>query len=153
MASLDDMEILFKVRFDYFTAENWDVPPEQHKLIEDNLREYYSKYLNADFFAAFIEEDGQIASVAFLAILHKPANPDFPTGKTGTIFNVLTYPEYRKKGYATRTMSFLIDEAKKHGVSFLDLAASASGKPLYQNLGFVESKPSLKFTNMVLSLI
>ena len=153
MASLADIETLVKVRFDYFSTEKWEVSSEQRDLIENNLRQYYAKHLGSDFFAAFVEVASQVVSVAFLSITNLPANLSFPTGKTGTILNVLTYPEYRKKGYATSTMNMLLDEAKTQGLSYVELSASESGKPLYQKLGFEESRPSTHFTKMKLGLV
>ena len=153
MASMNDFETFIKVRFDYFTAENWKVSVEQREIIESNLRQYYSAYLNTDFFAAFAEENNEIASVAFLAISRKPANLSFPTGKIGTILNVLTYPQYRKKGYATGAMNALICEAKRRNLSYLELSSTESGKSLYKKLGFIDSLPSENFTDMKLSLL
>lgn len=112
----------------------------------------YKKYMNTVFFAALVGVDNEIASVAFLAFSNRPANSFFPTGKTGTFFNVLTYPEYRKKGYATLTMNLLIETARNQNLSYVELSASEAGKPLYQKLGFMESKLSAHFTKMKLSL-
>ena len=152
MATLNDIKILIKVRFDYFAAEVWRVTSEQREVIESNLRQYYHKHLNIDFYAAFVEVEREIASVAFLAISEKPANLSFPTGRIGTVLNVFTYPEYRKKGYASSTMNALICEAKKQNLSYIELSASESGKPLYEKLGFKETK-SGHFTDMRLSLL
>jgi ribosomal protein S18 acetylase RimI-like enzyme len=153
MAGISDLETLIKVRFDYFDAEQWEVSPEQRITIEGNLRQYYENNLNANFTAAFVECDGEIASVAFLAVSEMPANiVAFPTGKKGTILNVLTYPEHRRKGYATSAVQLLIEEAKKKNLSFIELSASESGKPLYQKLGFAERIKSEHFTDMKLSL-
>jgi ribosomal protein S18 acetylase RimI-like enzyme len=149
---LDDIDKLVKVRFDYFAAEKWEVSALQRETIEASLRQYYSEYLNSDFFAAFAEEGDEVASVAFLAISRKPANLSFPTGKTGTILNVLTYPEYRGKGYATKAMSSLIYVAEKQNLSYIELSSSESGKALYKKLGFVESSKSEGFTQMKLLL-
>ena len=153
LASSHDIEKLIQVRFDYFAAEEWEVSVEQYQTIKTSLRQYYTKYINIDFFAAFVEENTEIASVAFLAITHKPANLGFPTGKIGTILNVLTYPEYRKKGYAISTMNALISEAKKQNCSYVELSASESGKSIYKKLGFVEIVGSERFTEMKLSLL
>ncbi len=152
-AILEDIGALIKARFDYFAAENWDVSESQHEIIEDSLRKYFSKYLNTDFFAFFTEVDAKIASVAFLAISNKPASLAFPTGKTGTVYNVLTYPEYRKKGFAAATMNLLLQQAKNEGLSYIELSSSASGKNLYKTLGFIETIPSEHFTEMRLSLL
>ena len=153
MADPNDVDKLIKVRFDYFATENWELTNDTRDMISSQLRQYYAKHLNVDFFAAFMEDDaGNVVSTAFLVISEKPANLSWPTGKTGMVLNVLTYPENRKMGYATKIMNLLIEEAKKQDVSYVELSASESGKPLYQKLGFQEHKPS-HFTEMKLSLL
>ena len=152
MATVDDTQNLIKARFDYFAAEKWEVSPEQYELIRSSLERYIPKHLNIDFFAALVEENNKIVSLAFLVILEKPANLSFPTGKNGLILNVLTYPEYRKRGFATTAMNALIEEAKRQNLSYIELSSSESGKTLYQKLGFREREPS-RFTEMRLSLL
>ncbi len=153
MADHYDVDKLINVRFDYFATEKWELTNDKRDMISSQLQQYYSKHLNVDFFAAFIEDDiGDIVSTAFLVISEKPANLSWPTGKTGMILNVLTYPKYRKMGYATNTMNLLIDEAKKQGVSYIELSASDLGKSLYKKLGFQENK-SAHFTEMKMSLL
>ena len=152
MATVNDVEKLIKARFDYFDTENFEITSEQYTVIGSNLRQYFTKHLNNDFFAAIVEENNQIVSLAFLTISEKPANPFFITGKTGTFFNVFTYPKFRKRGYATHTLITLIEEAKRQNLSFIELSASESGKSLYQKLGF-QDKKSTRFTDMKLSLL
>ena len=152
MATADDIENLIKARFDFFEAENWEVPSGQRPVIEANLRQYFTNHLNIDFFAAVIEENSQIVSLAFLSVSSVPANPFYPTGKTGMIRNVLTYPGHRKRGLATKALCMLIEEAKRQNVSYVELSASGSGRPLYKKLGFREKEPSC-YTEMRLSLL
>ena len=73
----------------------------------------------------------------------------FITGITGTLLNVLTYPEHRRKGIATKVIGKIIDEAKKVGVSHINLSATSDGKYLYEKMGFKESN----YTTMGLKLI
>ena len=153
MATSDDIDRLVQVRFDYFAAENWEVSPEKHRMIETSLRRYYSNHLNTGFFAFFVEMGGELASVAFLAISEKPANLSFSTGRIGTVYNVLTYPGHRRKGYATGVMNALIREAEKQNLSYLELFASEAGKPLYQKLGFREPSRPDPHTEMRLPLL
>lgn len=153
MATLNDADALVKVRFDYFAAEKCEITNDKKVLISSQLQQYFLKHLNFDFFAAFVEDDsGYIVSTAFLVISEKPANLSWPTGKTGMILNVLTYPEYRRMGYATSTMDVLIKEAKRQNLSYIELSASASGKQLYDMLGFQELE-STHFTEMKMFLI
>ncbi len=139
-ASKEDTELLTKVRFDFFAEENWDISNDLRQTIKDQLDSYYNEHLNKDFFAVFAEHEGNIASVAFLVIIEKPANIFFPTGKVGLILNVLTYSRYRQKGYATMVLNALIEKAKEQNASFIELSASPMGKKLYEKLGFAYSE-------------
>lgn len=153
MANLYDINRLIKLRFDYFDTEEMEISNDKREMITSQLQQYYSNHLNLDFFATFIEDDnGTIVSAAFFVISEKPANLSWPTGKTGMFLNVLTYPEYRNKGYATTALNLLIEEAKKQNLSYIELSASELGKPLYKKLGFKENQPS-HFTGMKLSLL
>ncbi|NLL75694.1 MAG: GNAT family N-acetyltransferase [Clostridiales bacterium] len=153
MAEQKDIEKLIRLRFDYFATEKWDMTSDDRDRLHLQLQRYYTSHLNIDFFAAFMEDDdGIIVSTAFLVVFEKPANLSWPTGKTGLILNVLTYPEYRKMGYATNTMNLLIEEAKKQDLSYIELSASDLGKSLYKKLGFQENGPS-HFTGMKMLLL
>lgn len=52
-------------------------------------------------------------SCCFLLITEKPANPSFVSGRTGTVLNVYTKPEYRRLGIARSLMRELLAEAEK----------------------------------------
>ena len=152
MAQTTDIENLIRLRFAYFQEENWEVTAEQRALLENNLRQYFTTNIGTDFFAAFVEMNGQIVATAFLAIAAMPANLSFLTGKTGTILNVFTLPEQRRKGYATQALQLLIAQAQREDLSYIELSASAMGKPLYEKLGFREKGQS-HFTDMRLVLV
>lgn len=139
-ATIEDMDILIKLRLDYLSADMGSLAPADEAAIRSQLATYYTKHINNDFIAVLAELNGIVVSTAFLVISEKPANPTFITGKTGTILNVLTYPEYRRMGIATKLVYRIIDEAKQQGVSSIDLSATEDGKPLYEKLGFIESK-------------
>lgn len=139
-ATLFDVNRLIALRLDYFRFEEY-LAPELEALLSAQLRKYFLKTIpSGNFFAFFAEEDGRVASTAFLVITERPAAPSFITGKTGTVLNVLTYPEFRKRGYSTLVLRTLIAEARKEDVSMLDLFSTPEGKPLYKKLGFQETK-------------
>ena len=54
----------------------------------------------------------------------------------GGIYFIMTHPGYRKKGYATEMMSFLLNRIIEQGYHMAILQASPQGKPLYKRLGF-----------------
>lgn len=54
----------------------------------------------------------------------------------GGIYYIMTSPAHRRKGYGTEMMVFLLMRAKERGYHLSTLQASASGRNLYQRLGF-----------------
>lgn len=150
-ATIEDIDILINLRFDYLLADRGKLTQEEETAIRSQLKSYFPKHIDKDFIAVFAVVDSQVVSTAFLAISEKPANPAFITGKTGTLLNVFTYPEYRKRGYATKTIEKIIEEAKNLKISSIDLSATPDGKPLYERLGFSQSKS--KYTHMNLRVI
>lgn len=55
------------------------------------------------------------------------------------IYYVTTLPEYRKKGFATAMMEFLLMGAVERGYTLATLQASPEGKSLYARLGFSQN--------------
>lgn len=148
-ATIDDIDILIKLRLDFLLADIGNLTADEETAIRTQLATYFTKHINHNFIAILAETDNNVVSTAFLAISERPANPAFITGKTGTLLNVFTYPKYRRMGFSTKAICQIIDEAKQLGVSSIDLSATQDGKPLYEKLGFIEPK----FTAMRLQLV
>lgn len=140
-ANLDDIEALIQLRMDYLTEDLGELTQEEKAAVKAQLEKYFTKHIPAGTFIGILAEmDGKIVSAAYLAISEKPANPSFITGVTGTLLNVLTYPEYRRKGIAAKVIGKVIEEAKLLGVSHIGLSSTSDGKYLYEKMGFKESK-------------
>lgn len=146
-ATLADIELLIRLRLDYLTAEKGEMTHEEE--IKSQLKKYFAKHIPQNTFVGILaEENGRVVSVAYLMLFEKPANQMFLTGVTATIFNVLTYPEYRRKGFAAQVIRVAIKEVEAAGASRVDLSATPEGKFLYEKLGFKKSK----YTEMYLPL-
>ena len=63
-----------------------------------------------------------------------------PTGKRAHLMNVYTNSNYRRQGIARRMVTMLIDDAWGKGATEISLDATESGRPLYESLGFKDSK-------------
>ncbi len=99
--------------------------------------------------AAYVVDapDGRLAACAVGTIEHRLGNPSNPTGTTGYVFNVVTDPDHRRRGYSRACVSRLLDWFRERGVSKVDLRASAEGEPLYRALGFVRTaEPAMRLT-------
>jgi len=111
-ATVDDINLLIKLRLDYLIEDRGNLMQDEKTAIKKQLEGYFDKHiLDNSFLGVLAEIDGNIVSAAYLSISEKPANPSFITGITGTLLNVLTYPEYRRKGIATKVIKKIIEEA------------------------------------------
>jgi len=135
--TLYDMDLLVKLRMDYLLEESKLHSSRDVEIIKIKSREYFSKWIPSNGFVAFIaEEASEIYSTAFLSIVERPPRKAASSYLVGTVYNVFTYPEYRKKGIATKVMSALLEEAKILNVAYIDLLATDAGKSLYKKMGF-----------------
>jgi Predicted acetyltransferase len=149
-ATIDDIELLINLRIDYIIEDIGELSQEEAVSIKKQLKTYFAKHIPTNtFIGIFAEIDNSVVSTAYLAISENPANLAFSTGIKGTLLNVLTYPEYRRKGIATKVINKVIEEAKAVGVSHINLSATSDGKYLYEKMGFKESS----YTAMGLRLI
>jgi ribosomal protein S18 acetylase RimI-like enzyme len=107
----------------------------------DELIDYSRDYfLNGDQ-TTVLALDGQTvigcASMSYMTIM-----PTFshPTGRRAHLMNVYTNSNYRRQGIARRMVTMLIDDAWGKGATEISLDATESGRPLYESLGFKDSK-------------
>ena len=61
-------------------------------------------------------------------------------GRRGTIINVFTEPEWRRRGVATLLLQRIIDWSREVHLDGLVLHASDAGRALYEKMGFVATK-------------
>ncbi|MCR5795437.1 MAG: GNAT family N-acetyltransferase [Solobacterium sp.] len=136
-AEVKDIPQLVEMRLAYLDEDTG--PDEgQKQVIRESLPDYFERNLNRTIFCYVCREQGTIVSCAFLLLVEKPMSPSFMNGKTGTVLNVYTKPEYRKRGYAGRIMDRLVEEAGNMGLCRIDLLATEAGAPLYRAKGFKE---------------
>lgn len=136
-AGIEDIDLLIKLRMDYLSADKGPMTHEEQEEIRPKLKDYFTKWITNGGFAAFIAEaDGNVLSTAFLSIVERPPRSAYSSYLVGTVYNVFTYAEFRRKGIATQVMSALMEEAESLGVASVDLSATKDGKPLYEKLGF-----------------
>ena len=105
--------------------------------MRDKLNTYFEKTLREKTFVGIIaEKNNQICATVFCSIAERPHRRANQSSKVGTIYNVYTYPQYRRQGIATTVLKRLCVEVEKQDISVLDLCASEQGKILYEKLGF-----------------
>jgi GNAT superfamily N-acetyltransferase len=138
-ATREDVELLIDLRLAFIRED--DAPLDDHwaGVLRKQMESFFPEHIGKDFFAFLMEEEGGAVSSVFLREEHTPANKRFPTGVTGTIYNVYTLPEWRRRGYATALVKEAMGKGKERNYSFIALQASEKGYPLYKSLGFRET--------------
>jgi GNAT superfamily N-acetyltransferase len=137
----NDKDLFIKLRLDFINEFHKDITETEKDKIKISLKNYFDRYIESNNFIGVICEcNGNVTSAAFLIINERPANRAFINGKTGTLLNVYTYPEYRKNGIGTTVIKKTIEEAKKQNVSIIDLLATEDGEAVYKKMGFVETE-------------
>lgn len=135
-ATIEDIGVLTDLRIAYLNEDLGVISNENLELMQASLPSYYEKHLNKDLMAYVARDEMDIVSCAFLLIVEKPMSPSFITGKTGTVLNVYTKPDYRKKGYAKKLITTMLEDAKAEGLSIIELKATDDGYSLYKSVGF-----------------
>ncbi|SCF02795.1 Ribosomal protein S18 acetylase RimI [Micromonospora purpureochromogenes] len=104
-----------------------------------------------DLMAVFVvdapDRPGVLAACATGTIERRLGGPGNPSGLTGYVFNVVTDPGYRRRGYSRACMTGLLDWYRDRGVLKIDLRASVAGEALYRSLGFRDTPgPTLRLS-------
>lgn len=149
-ADINDLEQLVGLRTAYLLEDYGTVPQEQLDKISEKLPDYFRRHLNRDCFVYAAKSANEIVSCCFLIVSEKPSNLDFINGVVGTVMNVYTKPEYRRKGLAGKLLKMLLEDSEKMGLDLVELKATDSGYRLYKSVGFEDS--ASKYHNMKITI-
>lgn len=144
-ATVEDIETLVRFRVEMFREMGGLTggSAEQHLTIA--LREYFSTMIPAKRFCAWIAVDnGKVVGSSGLIFLSKPPSPDNMAGIEGYIMNMYTPPAYRGQGIATALLKECIRFARSCGAGRVSLHASDSGRPVYEEFGFIDSPREMR---------
>ena len=101
--------------------------------------EWFATSVDDAAYARFpvIEVEGKLVSTAIGTLELGVPNPQCVKGRTVRLANVITLPEHRGNGYATKLARDVIDWARSIAADRVDLSATPDGQRLYEELGFV----------------
>lgn len=135
-ATENEINELTELRIAYLQEDFGSISEGDLQHMKTALPQYFKNHLNQDLMAYLAKDGEEIVACAFLLVVEKPMSPAFLTGKTGTVLNVYTKPELRKKGYARQLMNDLLADAGNLGLSVVELKATEDGYHLYKSVGF-----------------
>ena len=138
-ATTEDLPALAELR--------WEMEVERHSqqfslevyaaAFDRSMREEMER---GHFRAWLAEADGQ--AVACVVLIWWPTPPHFENlnRKRAFVSSVYTRPDYRRRGIGRTLMTMLMDASRGMGIQRLILWASDMGRPLYEELGFTDSR-------------
>lgn len=136
-----DIPELVKLRLMYIESDFGAQTPEMLREFERRLPDYFERRLGTELRAYVCEENGALVSSVLMLVTEKPVSPGFPTGYIGTLLNVFTVPEYRRRGIAGSLVRMAVSEGRELGLSHIELQATDQGRPLYTEIGFTHAAP------------
>ncbi|MEU7803194.1 GNAT family N-acetyltransferase [Micromonospora arborensis] len=150
-ATIEDAPELVRLRGVMLTGLNGRAP-EPGQWQDASLRTLRRRLTNPEeSLAAYVVDKpdvpGELAACVIGIIEYRLGGPSNPSGEIGYVFNAVTAPGYRRRGYFRACMEGLLSWYHQRGVTQVDLKASEDGEPLYHALGFVPtSSPAMRLT-------
>jgi len=133
-ATIDDIDLICHFRKTQLIQNGANF---KESIDEELVTFFKTNFENNTIYQIFAYQDQEpIATGAVLFYNYPPSHVN-PSGKVAYISNMFTFPEYRKQGIATHILSLLEQEARNRGITSAKLAASPSGKPLYEKNGYI----------------
>jgi GNAT superfamily N-acetyltransferase len=122
-----------------------DVSRDAFEILRAKARARLSKWLNSGVYVGWLATPADQpemvvggAGVQLQPILPRPVNVStVGEGRQGTVVNVFTEPQWRRRGIAGLLIKEIITWSKDEHLDRLLLHASDEGRSLYERLGFI----------------
>ena len=139
-ATVDDIDLLLELREGMWREGAAEMDTADAAEALDNARVYFEEKLPSGEYVCFLAEaEGRFVSVGGMLLFRHPPRPRSPRGVEGYILNMLTLPDWRRKGIASVIMRELLDCAREAGAALVGLRASEDGRRVYEKFGFEEN--------------
>jgi GNAT superfamily N-acetyltransferase len=89
-----------------------------------------------------------IVAGAGASIIPWPPGPFYSSGRLAFVYNVYTEPAYRRRGLARLVMDAVHVYCREAGIGSIALNASASGQPLYAQMGYEVTRSPMMFLSL-----
>ena len=146
-ATSADISLLAETRV-IFINEMIKMQDDEKHMLYSSCEEYFVTAMKDNSFASFLAFDGELlaatSGICFYRIPPVIHRGDINDGFVAYIQNMYTYPNYRKKGIATKLFKMTVEEAKIRGYRTLKLHATDMGRPIYEKFGFTDSKNDME---------
>ena len=144
IAAKDDIDCLMSVRLEMLKVVN--NLSEDYVYSDKMIKESRDYFLNGDHITVLAFDGDMVVGCASMCFIKIMPTFDHPSGKRAHLMNVYTKNEYRRQGIARKMVELLIEKTWENGATEISLDATASGRPLYESVGFTDSTECMVLT-------
>jgi GNAT superfamily N-acetyltransferase len=139
-ATVPDIPDLMRLRRMMFESMGFD-DPAQMDTADAAANVYFAQAIPAKQFYGWlaVTPTGEAVGSGGVVFDQHPPGPTNISGRTGYIMNLATDPRYRRRGIARRMMRTMVEWLTGQSIQRVTLHATDVGRPLYEELGFVDS--------------
>jgi GNAT superfamily N-acetyltransferase len=139
-AVVDDIPDLVRLRRVMFEAMGYD-DANQLEAADAAAEAYFAEAIPAGGFYGWlgVTTQGEAVASGGVVIDQHPPGPGNLSGQIGYIMNVVTLPDYRRRGIARGVMRAMLEWLAEQGLQVISLHTTEVGRPLYDRLGFAAS--------------
>lgn len=116
----------------------WNVPLNKREY--DNLykktKEYIISHIWKDLCIYSVWDDNELASIGLLNIYTKAPCHFLIEGRYGLVNGIFTYEKYRRKGYASKIVEMMQNDAKLLGLGHLEMNISEGSSYFFSKFDF-----------------
>ncbi|GAB5494656.1 MAG: GNAT family N-acetyltransferase [Phototrophicaceae bacterium] len=138
VTTIDDSDIITHHRNSMFA--DMDVGTVDSRAQMDiHFKTWLHEEITQGHYLGWFACDGDsVVAGAGLWLMNSSPVPDGFAGRLPYLLDVYTEPSYRKQGLARKLVTQIIDYCREQGYPKIRLHASIYGRPLYEQLGFVD---------------
>ncbi|MFR1638933.1 MAG: GNAT family N-acetyltransferase [Eggerthellaceae bacterium] len=144
-ASLADVDKLMEWRMEVL-HEVFEIPPDEamRDMHTANLAYYRQEIPRGNHVAVFAESGRETVGCGGVCLYREMPSPENPTGQCAYLMNIYTRKAYRGQGVGRNIVRWLVDYAEQRGIAKTYLETTASGRPLYESMGFKDMQDYLR---------
>lgn len=134
-----DLHDLVRLRRMMFEAMGYD-DPQALEASDAASADYFANAVPMGTFRGWlaVTPTGLAVGSGGVVIDQHPPDPENFSGQVGYIMNLVTDPRYRRQGIARRILQAMLQWLAEQGIQRVTLHATQIGRPLYEELGFVD---------------
>jgi GNAT superfamily N-acetyltransferase len=144
-ACIKDINLLVEERLNFIGINENDV---SYETLSRNCYQYFEKALQDNMCDIILaEEDGECIGTGIIFYYLSVPSAFNITGKNAYITSMYVKAEYRRRGIGSAILEELVKKATTKGYEIIMLHASEMGRPLYERIGFTESRNGMILDN------